>query len=214
MALLFLYGSGSPFAWRVWLGLEHKGLDYEARRLHFDRGDTKTAEFLALNPRGKVPVLVHDGRPLRESIVILEYLDEVFPGPALLPAEPLARARLRILARETEEHLGQPLRRLLGQTLFEPEGDGDPAEIAAARQDVEAELSRIATELEGSFFHGDAPGLADFVLYPYLRHLRRIGERMPQHRADDLVPPVLALWATRIEALPYYHRTLPPHWKE
>jgi glutathione S-transferase len=74
MALTFYYGSGSPFAWKVWLALEHKGIPYEFRLLSFDRGDTKTPEFQAVNPRAKVPAIVDDGFALRESAVIVEYL--------------------------------------------------------------------------------------------------------------------------------------------
>ena len=74
MALTFYYGSGSPFAWRVWLALEHKQIAYELKVLSFDRGDTRTPEFLAINPRGRVPTIVHDGFKLWESLAILEYL--------------------------------------------------------------------------------------------------------------------------------------------
>ena len=77
---MFYYGSGSPFAWRVWLALDTR-IAYEAKRLSFDKHETRTPEFLALNPRGKVPTIVHDGWPLRESSVILEYLEEAWPAP-------------------------------------------------------------------------------------------------------------------------------------
>src|SRR3954462_4236936 len=56
MALVFHGASGSPYAWRVWLALEHKRIPYELRTLSFDKGDLKAAEFRALNPRGRVPV--------------------------------------------------------------------------------------------------------------------------------------------------------------
>jgi glutathione S-transferase len=57
MALAFYCGSGSPFAWKVWLTLEHKQVAYELKVLSFDRGDTKSPEFLAVNPRGQVPAI-------------------------------------------------------------------------------------------------------------------------------------------------------------
>src|SRR4051812_11271296 len=108
MSVVFYYGSGSPFAWRVWLALEHKGLAYEAKRLSFDKHEPRTPEFLALNPRGKIPTIVHDGWPLRESSVILEYLEEAFPSPRLLPSEPRARAQARLIAHEADAIL-QPV---------------------------------------------------------------------------------------------------------
>jgi len=61
MALTFYYASGSPYAWRVWLALEHKGVPYELKILSFDAGDLKMPEFRVLNPRQKVPVIVDDG---------------------------------------------------------------------------------------------------------------------------------------------------------
>jgi glutathione S-transferase len=214
MSLVLYYGSGSPYAWRVWLALEHKGIAYEAKRLSFDSGDTKTPEFRAINPRGKVPVIVHDGRAIRESLVILDYLEEVWPTPPLMPASPHERARVRTLALEADEYLQPPLGRLVRQTLLKPEGDGDPAEIQKAKDEVAAELRSWEAELVGDWRLGAYLTFADFSLYPALRMIRRIGERMPQHNADALIGPGLVAWMGRIEALPYYPRTVPPHWKE
>jgi glutathione S-transferase len=64
MSLTLYAGSGSPFVWKVWLALEFKGLEYTLKMLSFSAGDTRTPEFRALNPRGKVPALEHDGRVL------------------------------------------------------------------------------------------------------------------------------------------------------
>ena len=214
MSLTFYYGSGSPYVWRVWLALEHKGIPYEAKRLSFDKGETKTPEFLALNPRGKVPVIVHDGKPVRESLVILDYLEEVWPTPPLLPPTPHGRAQARALALEVDAYLQPPLTRLVRQTLFKPKGDGDPAEIQKARDEITAELQSWEAALVGDWLMGDSLTFADFSLYPALRMIRRIGERLPQHSADELIAPRLAAWMSRIEALPYYARTIPPHWKE
>ena len=73
MALTFYFGSGSPFAWKVWLTLEHKGIAYTPKRLSFDKDETRTPEFLAINPRGRVPAIVDDGFALYESNAIVEY---------------------------------------------------------------------------------------------------------------------------------------------
>ncbi len=95
MALTFYYASGSPFAWRVWLALEHKQLAYEHKMMSFSAGDLKKPEFLAINPRHKVPAIVDDGFALYESQAILEYLEERHPArPSLFPGRPApARAR-------------------------------------------------------------------------------------------------------------------------
>ena len=80
MGITLYYGSGSPYAWRVQLALEHKALAYELKVISFSAGDTRKPEFLALNPRHRVPVLVEDDFVLYESSAIVEYLDEAYPG--------------------------------------------------------------------------------------------------------------------------------------
>jgi glutathione S-transferase len=67
MTITFYYGSGSPFAWYVWLVLEHKQLPYELKLMSLLGADLKTPDYLAMNPHGKVPVLVDDGFVLSES---------------------------------------------------------------------------------------------------------------------------------------------------
>ena len=100
MALTFYYGSGSPYAWKVWLALEHKGIPYEAKRLMFDPDQTKTPEFLKINPRGRVPAIVDDGFALSESNAIVEYLEDRYPEKPLLPKDVKARANARRLIAE------------------------------------------------------------------------------------------------------------------
>ena len=80
MSIVLYYGSGSPYAWRVQLALEHKALPYERKVLSFSAGDTRKPEFLALNPRHRVPVIVDGDFVLYESNAIVEYLDEAYPG--------------------------------------------------------------------------------------------------------------------------------------
>ena len=75
MAVVLYYGSGSPYAWRAWLALEQKGASHEVRTMSFAAGDLRTAEFLALNPRRRVPVLVDNGFVVYESAAIVEYID-------------------------------------------------------------------------------------------------------------------------------------------
>jgi glutathione S-transferase len=103
MALTFYYGSGSPYAWKVWLALEHKGIPFEAKRLTFDPDQTKTPEFLKINPRGRVPAIVDDGFALSESNAIAEYLDERYPEKPLLPKDAKARGVARRLIAEARK---------------------------------------------------------------------------------------------------------------
>ncbi len=99
MALTFYYGSGSPYAWKVHLALEHKALPYERKVLSFSAGDTRKPEFVALNPRHRVPTIVDGDFVLYESSAIVEYLEDAYPGRGapLFPAAVRERAVVRRL---------------------------------------------------------------------------------------------------------------------
>jgi len=212
MALTFYYGSGSPFAWKVWLALEHKGIPYEFRLLSFDAGDTKTPEFRAVNPRCRVPAIVDDGFALRESGAIVEYLEERYPQKPLLPQDVKARATVRRIAIEADGDLG-PAVGELGDLAFADKA-AEPGAIAKAQQHVLDELAPLEAELAGPYLVG-ALSLADFAIIPRVRMLQRIEERKPGSGIpEERLPPKLQAWMKQIKALPYYEKTLPPHWKK
>jgi len=211
MALTFYYGSGSPYAWKVWLALEHKGLPYELKVLSFDKGDTKAPEFRAINPRGKVPTIVDHGFAVWESGAIVEYLDEAYPQKPLLPADPKGRATARRIAAECENYLGPLMSELARATLFR-KGPADAAVMADLHTHLGDELPRYDALLAGDHLAGGL-SLADFTLYPRVRLIRRIDERQPGEDWGRHIPARLAGWMKRIEALPYFERTIPPHWK-
>lgn len=212
MALTFYYGSGSPYAWKVWLALEHKGIPYEFRPLSFDGGDTKTPQFLAINPRGRVPTIVDDGYALWESSAIVEYLEERHPEKPLLPGDAKMRATARRIAAEADAYLSPAIGRLFELTLYR-KGPADAGQIAEAQKKILEELALFESQVKGPHILGPL-SLADFALFPHVRLLRRIEERQPGSGIADLrLPPKLGAWMKRIEALPYYAKTIPPHWK-
>ena len=88
MALTLYWGSGSPFAWRVLLALEHKRLPYESQLLHFDKQEQKSPQMLKLNPRGRVPVLKDGDYVVFESVAVLYYLDVKYPQAPIFGATP------------------------------------------------------------------------------------------------------------------------------
>src|SRR5262249_34882975 len=88
----------STAAFRVRIALNIKGLAYESISKHLRNAEHRSAEFLALNPQGLVPALDDSGQVISQSLAIIEYLDETHPRPPLLPAQPLARARVRSMA--------------------------------------------------------------------------------------------------------------------
>lgn len=98
------HGWRSSASRRVRLVLAEKQLDYDGHLIDMVKGEQHSPGYLALNPNGVVPTLVHDGRVIWESSVIAEYLDDCFPQPPLLPADPYARAVLRNFVRWIDEH--------------------------------------------------------------------------------------------------------------
>lgn len=101
---LYHHGS-SACAAKVRFALEEKGVRWESRYIDIMAGEQFAPDYLALNPRGVVPTLVHDGAVIRESGVICEYVDEAFDGPALMPAGPAARAEVRLWTKAVDEEL-------------------------------------------------------------------------------------------------------------
>ena len=117
---------------KVRLTLAEKGLDFTEHKLDSRKGEHLAPDYLALNPNGVVPTLVHDGQVIIESVVILEYLDEVFPDPPVRPAEPVARAKLRTWLHFFEEFAVPAVRYPTFQKYlrhnFDGENDAERAE--------------------------------------------------------------------------------------
>ncbi|HEY3146460.1 MAG TPA: glutathione S-transferase family protein [Dongiaceae bacterium] len=214
MALTFYFGSGSPFAWKVWLALEHKGIAYTAKRLSFDKDETQSPEFLKINPRGKVPAIVDDGFALYESNAICEYLEEKYPQNPLLPKDAKTRATVRRLVGEADDSLYKVSSDLMSKVLYVSGPERDAKAISEAKTKLRHELAHWQGYLKGDFFAG-ALSLADFAAYPYMRIPVRVEERVPgQGFKREELPANVAAWMKRIEALPYFAKTIPPHWKE
>jgi maleylacetoacetate isomerase len=176
-----LYGYWrSTAAWRVRIALNLKGIDWEYAPVHLlrDGGEQRGPGFLARNPQGLVPALEVGGLVLTQSLAIIEYLEETHPAPALLPADPGARARARSLAQLIACDL-HPLNNLrVLQRLRERFGLGEEQRDEWVRHWVGEGLGALETRLArepatGRFCHGDAPGLADCCLVPQLYNARR-----------------------------------------
>jgi glutathione S-transferase len=104
MLELFHHGS-SACAAKVRFALAEKGLGWTSRYVDILRGEQFRSEFLAINPKGVVPVLVHDGAVIAESTVICEYLEDAFADPPLFPSTALGRARVRMWTKAVDEEL-------------------------------------------------------------------------------------------------------------
>jgi len=104
--MLYLYqGSTSVCSVKVRVVLAEKGLAYEGEILDLQRGDQHRPDYAKLNPNEVVPTLVHDGKVIIESTLIIEYLVETFPAPPLMPADPYGRAIARLFMKKIDDYL-------------------------------------------------------------------------------------------------------------
>jgi len=215
MGILLYYGSGSPYAWRAQLALEHKALPYELKILSFAAGDTRKPEFLALNPRRRVPVLVDGDFVLYESSAIVEYLDEAYPGRGapLFPGDTRTRAIARRFICEVDEDFDAALDPLTTQAFSKKPEERDPEAIADARKALVDDLAMLTQAMRGDYLAGPLSA-ADYALYTLLAFLWRAEIKLPDLDANGMLTPPLTRWKARIEALPYFDRTIPPHWRK
>ncbi|MDQ3058450.1 MAG: maleylacetoacetate isomerase [Pseudomonadota bacterium] len=167
----------SSASFRVRIALELKGLRYEYVPVHLARGDHQKEPYAALSADALVPLLEVDGAKLSQSMAIIEYLDETYPVPALLPTDALGRARVRALAQSLacEIHPLNNLRVL--KYLVRELKVGDEAKNAWyhhwCRQGLEA-FERQLGQLPASLYcHGDSPTLADCCLVPQIFNAQR-----------------------------------------
>lgn len=138
MSELYLYhGTTSVCAIKVRIALQEKALDWKGQALDLRRGDQHRPEYLKLNPNAVVPTLVHQGRVLIESTLIIEYLDECFPEPPLMPADPYARSQARLWMKRIDDTLHAACSAISFAVAFRKELQQKPA------AELEAHLERI-----------------------------------------------------------------------
>ena len=200
----------SSAAYRVRIGLALKGLAFETQPVHLlkDGGQQHGADYAALNPQQLVPMLLHGRRAVRQSLAILEYLEEVWPDLApLLPGTARERARVRALAQLVACDI-HPLNNLRVLQFFEGQWNVPQAErdewvrhwIAEGLGAFEALVADDPST--GAFCHGDVPGMADCALVPQLYNARRFGMDVAQW-------PVLARIEQACLALPAFRSAAP-----
>lgn len=214
---------------KVRLCLAEKRLDWADRRLNLAAEEHLTREYLELNPNGVVPTLVHNGRPVTDSSVICEYLDEVFPTPSLTPSDPIERAAMRAWLRFLEEvptaairvpsfHqvLARRYQALDDQTFAEKVADVRPlrknfyrrmgqhgfssAEVAESLDELTHALDRMEASLRaGPWLMGARFTLADIVATPTIDRMDDLGLAGLWDRK-----PNVAAWYERIKARPSF----------
>ena len=181
----------SSAGYRVRVALHLKGVAYERVAVDLLTGEQRGEPHRGRQPQGLVPTLTVDGVVLTQSVAIVEWLDEAFPAPRLLSADPLARARARARALLIAADL-HPLDNLRVLKRLEQQFGADQA----ARDDwyrhwlvvgLDA-LEAMAGDGDGPFLGGDAPDLSDLCLVPQLYNARRFAiatDRWPRLVAAD-----------------------------
>ncbi len=212
------WASGSPYSWRVLLALEHKRLGYVSHLLQLSKQEHKSPQMLAMNPRGRLPVLKNGDYVVFESLAILYYLDLKYPEPPIFGrTSEEAAVIMRVIcefAAYTEEHIGR-----ICDALFSGRMPLHSDAITESMHTVGREARTIELRLSQSeWIVGDSYSAADMVIFPSIQLLRRALARPGgADLARRFLPikanyPALGRWLDRIEALPGYTKTRPPHW--
>lgn len=203
-----LYGYWrSSAAYRVRIALRLKGLAYDSKAIDLTRNAQSGVGFTMLNPQAMVPYLIDDEVGLNQSLAIIEYLDEVYPEPSLLPGDAVARARIRAaaLAIACDIH---PLGNLrVMRYLQGPLGQSLETAEEWQRHWIEAGFSALeeiaeAGEAAGPYLFGATPTLADVCLVPQFYNARRL-------RADVARFPKLSAIDKALNALPAFAAARP-----
>jgi len=219
MAITIYWASGSCPSWRVLMTAEHKELAYESRVLEFSKGEHKSAEHRAMNPRGKVPVLRDGDFSLYESMAIIAYLEAKYPARPVLGRSAEETALIWRHVSEVMAYL-EPMLDRVCIPIYRGTAAEQVDAVRAAAREVMGELAPLDARLaRHAWLVGDGPTAADFALVPQIGHLQRAMNKPVAQDLDlELAPvasrlPAISAWWERIRALPGFERTYPPHWK-
>ncbi len=186
-------GSVDPFSHRCRIVLYEKGMDFEV--IDVDLAN-KSEDLAVLNPYGSVPVLVERDLVLSEANIINEYIDERFPHPQLMPADPVMRARARLFLYSFEQDLFSHIKDL---------ESADEAAVEKARKTVRDNLTQLVPIFsKQKYLLGDEYSMLDVAVTPLLWRLGHYGIEMPNQAAP------LLKYAERLFARPLYAEAMTP----
>jgi maleylacetoacetate isomerase len=198
----------STAAFRVRIALNLKGVPYESQSMHLRKGAHRVPEYLALNPQGLIPALDDDGVVISQSLAIIEYLEEKYPTPALLPSAPAERAHVRSMALAVAADM-HPLNNLrVLNFLRSPLGLDETAVnetwyrhwVAEGFRGLEQQAMRWSGD--GKHMYGRSVTLADVYIVPQMYNALRF--------SCDLTPyPTLRGICRHLESLPAFIKASP-----
>jgi glutathione S-transferase len=205
---ILFWGSGSPPAWRVLLALAEKQLSFRSEQITFESGLLKTPPYLAINPRGLVPIFIDGPVKMYESLAILQYLEHFYPEKSLLPNDRRARS-IALMRMEEANNLSAAAGEVIYYVRRTPPTELNEEYLVAKKDALHAELSLWESYLLGCEYlaPGSEPSLADIAFFPNLCYCVRLGLRLEQRYAN------LFDYFNRMCARPTVLSTWPPHWK-
>jgi glutathione S-transferase len=220
MAIEVYWGSGDPYSWRVLLALEHKRLAWTSHLLQFSKQEHKSPHVIAMNFRGHVPILKDDDYVVFESVAVLYYLDLKYPDPPIFGRTPEEAGVIMRVICEFQSYVEGDLMNIV-HAFFDKRFANRGDELAKSMHVVAREARSIEMRLAKSeWVVGESYSAADIVIFPAIQALLR-ALRKPEGRdlSSRFLPlevnyPAIARWIARVEALPGYDRTFPPHWRE
>jgi RNA polymerase-associated protein len=197
--MMVLYsGTTCPFSQRCRFVLFEKGMDFEIRDVDLYN---KPEDISIMNPYGQVPILVERDLILYESNIINEYIDERFPHPQLMPADPVMRARARLFLFNFERELFAYVQQLERRD----QGRDNTKALADARQQIRDRLTQLTPIfIKNKYMLGDEFSMLDVAIAPLLWRLDHYGIDMPKTAAP------LLRYAERIFSRPAYIEALTP----
>lgn len=196
--MMVLYsGTTCPFSHRCRFVLFEKGMDFEIRDIDLYN---KPEDISVMNPYGQVPILVERDLILYESNIINEYIDERFPHPQLMPADPVMRARTRLFLYNFEKELFVHV-----SVLEDQVARADEKRCAAARAAIRDRLSQLAPLLiKNKYMLGDEFSMLDVAMAPLLWRLDHYGVDLPKTASP------IQKYGERIFSRPAYIEALTP----
>ncbi len=184
--------------------LAEKALDFQSVIVDVMKGETRTPEFLRMNPFGKVPVIVDGGLTLYEAGIINAYLDERYPDPPLMPRAPADRARVREIIHWARQNLHANLGPVLVETLLKPEPERDRKMIAKRTKAIVAARAGLVARIGNRpWLCGDF-SLADAALAPHVTALDLIGLH------PDPAQSHFNAWVERLRTRPSFVKSAGP----